>query len=154
MTEIKNHYERQSYTATDFYQRYISTIELGTSYDVDYWTYCNIIYDYFKFIRDQILYESKEFILPCRLGSIQIVKHKPKNYSGKSLRYDWKSMREEGKPMYYLNQHSDFYKYRYYWRKQDCLFTNKGKYMFIASRDNKRTLAKIIFNKEQDYMPI
>lgn len=146
-------YVRQNFTIVDFYNRYKENIEQDTIYDIDFNTYRAIVFDYFKFIRDQI-FDGKEFFLPCRLGTIQIVKHKPKNYSGKSLRYDWKSMREMGKPMYYLNQHSDFFKYRYYWSKKDCLFTNKGKYMFIASRDNKRTLARIIFNKEHDYTPI
>lgn len=146
-------YQRQSYTVTDFYEHYRQQIEKGTSYDIDFDTYRAIIYDYFKFIRDQIL-DGKEFYLPCRLGTIQIVKHKPKEYSGKSLRFDWKSMREMGKPMYYLNLHSDNFKYRYYWSKQNCLFPNKVKYMFIASRDNKRELARRIFSKEHDYTPI
>ena len=29
--------------------------------------------------------------------------------------------------------------------------TNKGKYQFVASRQNKRDLARIIFNREHDY---
>lgn len=146
-------YVRQNFTIVDFYNRYKENIEQDTIYDIDFNTYRAIVFDYFKFIRDQI-FDGKEFFLPCRLGTIQIVKHKPKEYSGKSLRYDWKSMREAGKPMYYLNEHSDFFKYRFLWSKKDCLFTNKGKYMFIASRDNKRMLAKIIFSKQHDYTPI
>ena len=146
-------YVRQNFTVVDFYNRYKENIEQDTIYDIDFNTYRAIVFDYFKFIRDQI-FDGKEFFLPCRLGTIQIVKHKPKEYSGKSLRFDWKSMKELGKPVYYLNAHSDFYKYRYYWSKKDCLFTNKGKYMFIASRDNKRTLAKLIMSKQKDYTPI
>ena len=146
-------YVRQNFTVVDFYNRYKENIEQDTIYDIDFNTYRAIVFDYFKFIRDQI-FDGKEFFLPCRLGTIQIVKHKPKEYSGKSLRFDWKSMREMGKPMYYLNEHSDFFKYRYYWSKKDCLFTNKGKYMFIASRDNKRTLAQLIKSKQKDYTPI
>ena len=153
MTELKIRYQKKSHTITDFYQSYIKDIELGSSYDVDFETYQKIVYDYFKFIRDQIL-DGKEFYLPYRLGTIQIIKSKPKTYTSKSLRYDWKAMKELGKPVYYLNEHSNGRKYRYYWRKQDCLFTNKTKYMFIASRDNKRTLAKIIINKEHDYVEI
>lgn len=146
-------YQRQSYTVTDFYEHYRQQIEKGTSYDIDFDTYRAIIYDYFKFIRDQIL-DGKEFYLPCRLGTIQIVKRKPKTYTSRSLRFDWKAMKELGKPVYYLNLHSDSYKYRYLWSKQQCLFQNKSKYMFIASRDNKRTLAKIIKSKQHDYVEI
>lgn len=97
---------------------------------------------------------SREFKLPYRLGSIQIVKHKPKEYTGKSLRYDWKSMKELGKPVYYMNDHSGGMKYRYFWSKKDCLFTNKTKYMFVASRANKRNLATLIFNKQCDYIEL
>lgn len=146
-------YSRQSYTAKDFYESYKQDIEPDTVYDVDFDTYRAIIYDYFKFIRDQIL-DGKEFIIPYRLGSIQIIKSKPKTYTSRSLRYDWKAMKELGKPVYYLNEHSDGRKYRYFWSKRDCLFVNKTKYMFIASRDNKRTLAKIILNREHDYIEI
>ena len=146
-------YSRQSYTAKDFYESYKQDIEPDTVYDVDFDTYRAIIYDYFKLIRDQIL-DGKEFIIPYRLGSIQIIKSKPKTYTSRSLRYDWKAMKELGKPVYYLNEHSDGRKYRYFWSKRDCLFVNKTKYMFIASRDNKRTLAKIILNREHDYIEI
>nr|DAL01669.1 MAG TPA: hypothetical protein [Caudoviricetes sp.] len=31
------------------------------------------------------------------------------------------------------------------------MLTNKGKYQFVASRQNKRDLARIIFNREHDY---
>lgn len=145
-------YSRQSYTAKDFYESYKQDIEPDTVYDVDFDTYRAIIYDYFKFIRDQIIQEGKEFYLPYRLGTIQIIKRQPKTYTSKSLRYDWKSMKELGKPVYYLNEHTQGFKYRFHWLKQDCLFTNKTKYMFIASRDNKRWLARILKNGERDYV--
>ena len=93
----------------------------------------------------------KEFKLPCRLGTLQIIKHQPKEFSGKSLRWDWKATKETGKPVYLLNDHSGYFKYRFYWCKKNCLLTNKSKYQFIASRENKRTLAQIIFNKLKDY---
>ena len=95
---------------------------------------------------------SKEVKLTCRMGTLQIVKHQPKEYTGKSLRWDWKSTRELGKPVYYLNEHSNFFKYRFFWSKQDCIIPNRIKYMFVASRENKRDLAKLIFSKQCDYI--
>lgn len=142
--------EKQSYTVLDFYLRYIEDIEKNTSYDIDFSTYRAIVFDYFKYIRDQI-FDGKEFKLPYRLGSIQIIKHKPKEYTGKSLRYDWQAMKQLGKKVYYLNEWTNGYKYRYFWSKKDCIFPNKTRYMFIASRANKRDLAKVLKAGLHDY---
>lgn len=144
-------YKRKSYTIADFYTSYKQYIEQGTSYDVDLKTYKAIVTDYFKHIRDEIMQNCKEFKLPCRLGTLQIIKHQPKEFTGKSLRWDWKATRETGKPVYLLNEHSNFYKYRFHWSKKDCLLANKSCYQFIASRDNKRNLAQLIFNNLKDY---
>lgn len=143
--------KRKSYTITDFYDSYKQYIEEGTQYDVDLKTFRAIVTDYFKYIRDQIMQESKEFKLPCRLGTLQIIKKQPKEFTGKSLRWDWKATKELGKPVYLLNEHSDFYKYRFYWNKQNCIISNRGRYMFIACRKNKRDLAQIIKNHLKDY---
>lgn len=147
----KAKYNRKSYTMADFYESYKQYIEQGTQYDVDLSTYKAILIDYFKYIRDQIMQECREFKFPCRLGTIQIIKHQPKEFTGKSLRWDWKATRETGKPVYLLNEHSSYYKYRFHWSKKGCLLTNKGKYQFIASRQNKRDLAQIIINNLKDY---
>lgn len=144
-------YRRKSYTVADFYTNYKKSIDPNTQYDVDLKTYKAIVTDYFKYIRDEIMYNCKEFKLPCRLGTLQVIKHQPKEFSGKSLRWDWKATKETGKPVYLLNDHSGYFKYRFYWCKKNCLLTNKSKYQFIASRENKRTLASIIFAKLKDY---
>lgn len=148
----KLNYNRKSYTITDYYLSYKDYIEEGTQYDVDYTTFRNIVSDYFKYIRDEVMLNSKEVKLPCRLGTLQIVKHQPKEYTGKSLRWDWKSTRELGKPVYYLNDHTGGFKYRFHWSKQGCILKNKSKYMFVACRTNKRSLCVIIKNKQCDYI--
>lgn len=145
-------YSRKSYTIADYYLSYKDYIESDSIYDVPYETFKSIIIDYFKYIRDQIMLESKEVKLPCRLGTLQIIKHQPKEFTGKSLRWDWQATKQLGKPVYYLNEHSNNYKYRFHWSKQGCLLRNKGKYMFIACRTNKRNLAKIIKNRQCDYI--
>ena len=152
MTE-KTNFKRKSITVTDFYLYYKSSIEKDTVYDVDLRTYRNIVTDYFKYIRDWI-FDSNMFLLPCRLGTLQIVKHQPKNFDSRSLRYDWKTMRELGKPVFYLNEHSNYFKYRFHWGKSKALVHNIGKYTFIATRTNKRDLAQIIFNKQKDYVEV
>lgn len=147
-------YRRKSYTVADFYTNYKKSIDPNTQYDVDLKTYKAIVTDYFKYIRDEIMENCKEFKLPCRLGTLQIIKHYPKEFSGKSLRWDWKATKETGKPVYLLNDHSGFFKYRFHWSKKNCLLTNKSKYQFIASRENKRKLAAIIFQGLKDYVEL
>lgn len=150
MTE-RLEYQRKCYTIADFYLSYKKYIEKDTPYDVDLKVFKSIVTDYFKYIRDEVMLNCKEFKLPCRLGTLSIVKHMPKEYTGKSLRWDWKATREAGRPVYLLNEHSGYFKYRFFWSKKDCLLTNKSRYQFVASRDNKRNLAQIIFNKLKDY---
>lgn len=147
----KTNYKRKSYTIPDFYNNYKTYVEADTSYDVTLKVYRAIVTDYFKYIRDQVMQESREIKLPCRLGTLQIIKHQPKEYTGKSLRWDWKATREYGKPIYLLNEHSNGWKYRFHWCKKDCLLTNKTRYQFVACRQNKRDLAQIIFAGLKDY---
>lgn len=144
-------YQRKCYTIADFYLHYKKYIELDTVYDVDFKTFKEIVSDYFKYIRDEVMLNCKEFKLPCRLGTISIVKHLPKQYNGQSLRWDWKATKEAGKPVYLLNEHSNYFKYRFFWSKKNCLLTNKSRYQFVASRDNKRNLAKLIKGNLKDY---
>lgn len=142
---------RKSYTITDFYKSYRDYIVQDSPYDIDYRTFRAILQDYFMYIRDQIILESKEFKIPCRLGKLSIIKKLPKHYSSKSLCWDWKSTKELGKPVYQLNTHSGYFKYRFFWSKQKCILPNIGKYMFIACRANKRQLAQIIKQHLKDY---
>jgi hypothetical protein len=91
--------------------------------------------------------------MPFGLGYIVIAKYRPKTYTSKSLSIDYKSSKEEGKVIYYLNEHSDGYKYRLYWSKIPKTFIDRYKYQLNLVRENKRYLAKLIFNK-QDYKNI
>lgn len=149
--KAKLNYQRNSYTIADFYISYRDYITKDTAYDVQFTKFKDVLLNYFKYLRDQIMLESKEIKLPCRLGTIQIIKHQPKEFTGKSLRIDYKSSKEEGKVIYFLNDHSGNFKYRFLWSKKDCLVKNKIQYQFVATRANKRSLAQIIFNKEKDY---
>ena len=146
--------ERKSNTIPDFYQYYLTNIERDTVYDVDYTTYRKILTEYFKYLMSQVMDKSREIKLPCRLGTLSIVKRRPKNYDSKSLRIDYKESKEQGKIIYFINDHSDFFKYRFYWNKQNCMTPNKSKYQFVATRANKRRLAQIIKNRLCDYVEI
>lgn len=149
--KAKLNYQRKCYTIADYYISYRDYIAKNTAYDIPFTKFKQILLDYFKYLRDEIMLNSKELKLPCRLGTIQIIKHLPKEYTGKSLRIDYKLSKEEGKAIYFLNEHSGNYKYRFYWSKKDCLVKNKKQYQFVATRENKRNLAQLIFSKTIDY---
>ena len=149
MQTEKLNYNRKSYTIADYYVSYKNYIEQDTVYDIPYSTFRNIVSDYFKYIQQEVIEGSKEFKLPCRLGTLCIVKRQPKNFDSKSLRIDY----HESK-VYFLNEHSDYYKFRFLWSKKNSLLINKTRYQFVATRANKRRLAQIIKNKEHDYIEI
>ena len=77
--------ETKSYTGKDFYKSYIDYVGDNPLYQVEYRVFRDIINDYFKYLRDELIENGKEIKLPCRLGTLSIVKHKPKEYSGRSL---------------------------------------------------------------------
>lgn len=140
----------KSYTIKDFYKYYIEQNPQG----VDYKTYRAIMEDYYKIIRNEILYSSTELTLPYRLGTVRIAKYKPKTYTGKSLSVNYKLSKEVGHKVYHLNEHSDGYKYRLYWHKD--LKSNYSIYRYSLNlvRAAKRELAQIIKHKLTDYPEI
>ena len=144
----------KAYTIKDFYNYYLSYISDNPLYHIDYKTYRNILTDYFKFVRDEIIEEGKEFKMPCRLGTLFIIKHKPKQWNKRSLRIDYYTSKMYNKMLFHLNEHSDGYKYRFYWSKLKSLIPNKIKYQLVVTRHNKRRLCEIIKNKQRDYVEL
>ena len=143
-----------SYTIKDFYEYYLSYVNKSDIYQIDYKLYHSILIDYFKFIQDEIVEQGREFKMPCRLGSLFIMKRKPLKWDSGSLRIDYKTSKDLGKVVYHLNEHSDGYKYRFCWSKVKSMVPYKIKYQLIVTRHNKRRLAHIIKNKERDYVII
>lgn len=142
----------QSYTVKDFYKNYIDNIADNHLYKIPYDIYRKIITAYFRYLSNEIIENGRNVKLPCRLGYVEIIKHKPKEWSGKSLRIDYNRSKELDKVVYHLNAHSNGFKYRFYWSKQDAIVINKSKYQLVMTRANKRRLAQIIKNRERDYI--
>lgn len=146
--------ETKSYVGKDFYKSYMEYVDDNPLYQVEYRKFRDIINDYFRYLRDEIIENGKEVRLPCRMGTLQVVKHKPKTYTSKSLRIDFKATKEAGKTIYHLNEHTNMYKYRFLWSKQNMLTKNKTKYQLIMTRANKRRLAYLLKNRIRDYIEI
>lgn len=146
--------ETKSYTGASFYKSYLEYTENNPMYFVEYRTFRDIINDYFKYLRDELIEEGREIKLPCRMGTLCVVKHKPKTFTSKSLRVDYAESKKQGKIMFHLNEHSNYFKYRYYWNKQNMLTKNKTKYQLVMTRENKRRLAYILLHRLRDYTEI
>lgn len=139
---------KKSFTIRDMYKAY-KNIDENTSY----LRFKRILEQFNTNLLDLLLNASEGFKMPHRLGFICIVKYKPKTYTNKSLSKDYKTSNELGKTIYHLNEHSDGYKYRLYWSKNENTFPDIYKYRLSLVRANKRKLAQLIFNKH-DYINI
>lgn len=139
---------KKSFTIRDMYKAY-KKIDENTSY----LRFKRVLEQFNINLLDLLLNASEGFKMPQRLGFICIVKYKPKTYTNKSLSKDYKTSNELGKTIYHLNEHSDGYKYRLYWSKNENTFPDIYKYRLSLVRANKRKLAQLIFNKH-DYINI
>lgn len=142
--KIRN--RKQSYTTYDIYNNYDKRDQ------VHYSTFRNIV-DKMNDSILSVLQNGQNYKLPCSLGTVQIVKYKPKEYNKHSLSIDFNESKKLDKRIYHLNEHSNGYKYRLYWSKQPFSFTNRYKYQLCFTRANKRQLAQLIFNNK-DYLDI
>ena len=142
--KIRN--RKQSYTTYDIYNNYDKREQ------IPYSTFRNIV-DKMNDSILSVLQNGQNYKLPCSLGTVQIVKYKPKGYNEHSLSIDFNESKKLDKRIYHLNEHSNGYKYRLYWSKQPFSFTNRYKYQLCFTRANKRQLAQLIFNNK-DYLDI
>lgn len=148
--DLKIRKNKQSYTTIDMYRYYVSK---NIDSNVSYVRFKRIIDEMYKIILEYIQNRSESFKMPYGLGYVMVVKYKPKSYNTKSLSVDYKQSKIQDKKIYHLNEHSDGYKYRLFWSKQPYTFSDRYKYQLSFVRENKRRLAKLIFNR-QDYIDI
>ena len=150
------------YGRTDMYKHYNKTVNgKPERFQLSYSDFSKVLNKFNKDITTLIMKDAHEFILPKRLGIIRIKKYKPKlkldeegNLKTKYLPVDWKSTnelwanneeaRENKKRVYYLNNHSDGYRYLWYYSTYRSALPNKSLYRFIPTRTNKRDLSRLI----------
>jgi hypothetical protein len=144
---------KQSYNEIDFYNYYTEYVD-NDLYRIEKSLYKEIIFEFFKHIRDTFIEQGRSIKLPCRVGRLQIIKKKPKNWLTSPKAIDYKTSKELNHIVYHLNDHSNGFKFRLYWDKQDCNIPNKHKFQMKLCRDNKRHLAYLIKSKIQDYQEI
>lgn len=140
------------YTMGDMYNDYIKNVEPGSPYDISYLDYVDIVISYNKSIINR-LYDGFKVSLPYNLGQLQIVKKKMyfKSQLNKRKGIDWAATNKYGKVIHHLNEHTDGYKYLYYWDRKISRVSNCKSYRFVPTRTLKRTLAKLIKTDNKDY---
>tara|TARA_R110000764_G_scaffold20407_2_gene52397 strand:- start:113 stop:562 length:450 start_codon:yes stop_codon:yes gene_type:complete len=103
---------------------------------VDYTTYMEIN----RVAGDKIVEElaqGKEVVLPSRLGTLRLYKHKQ---SKKKKHVDFKLTKEYGKTIYHKNLKTNGYYFRLHWAKygQAANFKNKSVWAFSVTRSQQR----------------
>lgn len=141
---------KRSYTIYDMYKPFVNE---NIDVEVSYSDFKAVLDSCNKFILETLQNSSEGFKMPYGLGYLIIVKYLPKEYSDKSLSCDYKTSKQLNKKIYYLNEHSNGYKYRLYWSKLPKTFSDRYKYQLMFTRQNKRDLAKLIF-KHKDYINV
>jgi hypothetical protein len=144
------------YTMPDMYKDYLNKIDKNTPYDISYSLYRDIVSLYNKKIYDKLL-EGFNVILPYKLGSVQIIKKRMyfKTQQNKKLGIDWENTNKYGKLIHHLNEHSDGYKFLFFWDRYKKMSTPNSKYYkLIPTRTLKRELASIIKKDKKDYFEI
>lgn len=151
MIESNITYNTKDYTIKDYYISYINSIEGDGLPLVSYKVYRSIVEEYFKYLADSIIEYGERMLLPARTGELCVIKYKT---NSDSLTYDYQASKKLGKPVWNFNDHSNGWKYRFYWYKKNLLINNCTKYQLVMTRTNKRRLAAIINNKERDYIEL
>jgi len=144
---------KSPYTLQDMYKEYIKDKEIGSPYHIPYKDFVHICTEFYKGVSKHIL-DGGIYFLPYRLGNISVVKKKPVKMTRYSLSPDWANTQKYGKLIPHTNDHSDYYKFRFHWSKTDCYVKNKGKYRMVFTRENKRTLAKIVKSGDYEYFEL
>ena len=134
------------FTLKDAYKKYkdVAIKEL----QVDFKTYKKVCKEFNKEIFTDIIEDNLPFKMPCRLGVLRVKKSKM-NYKDKNkLKVDWKTSKEANKIVYHLNDHTNGYKFRFWWEKRGPI-KNLSVYSFTPIREYKRLLSSILKDKNR-----
>jgi hypothetical protein len=133
-------------TFKSFYKEYAYKYDIRDNRYVTQKQYLDTLQTFFKLLSKNILEEAYEYKIPHRLGYLKIIKFK--GHKKKSI--DWKKTNEfkekhgVNKMIYHTNYHSQQYAARWHWSKREAMLHGKSLYRFVPTRNNKRTLARLI----------
>lgn len=126
--------------------------------DIGKQIFVSVCLRYGDLLMNSILYEGKKAKLPCGMGSMEVLKFKPRIFdkTGRiTLFIDYQATRQAGKVVYRTFEARDGYAFRFKWTPASCV-KNSRYYTFRATRDgndtNRQKLRDIYHNHpEIDY---
>ena len=147
------------YTLKDMYEGYVEYVlkDSRSPYALRSADFVTLVNEFNKNVQQNVL-DGKEFVLPAGLGRIKVVKQKPLcAIVTKQTHVNWVETRKAGKYIYHTNEHSDGYIYKIRWenhRHMGAGSMRAHKYYIVPCRSFKRTLAKILKGRKNDYFMI
>lgn len=116
-----------------------------------------ILEDYYKLLMEGLIYKAKVYEFGHGLGHLYIQKKKMKlQYlqTENKMQLDYRTSMKTEKKVFHLNEHTNGFRMKFKWAKTGSQkFSNKYKYLFLATRHNKRALAKrLLTDKTADYL--
>ncbi len=132
-------------------EAYNNFLKANPKVELSFENYKCIIYTYNQKLADYLLETGEPIKLPFGLGTIVINKYKPKtsriSASGKEIpnySINWQETKKIGKYIYYLNAHTEGYKYYFMWNygkaKMKCAYIWKYEMARVHSRQLKTNL--------------
>lgn len=162
LQDKRNHKIKSHYGKADYYKHYCKTVKNPLPKE----KYYKILEDYLEEIRNLIGKEGKTYILPQRLGKIQLRKIKGEiklNDDGtirNNLTINWKetkklwnenpAAKEKKIKIRYLNEHTDGYSFKLVYLKYNANYKNKSAYKLSINRQMRRLTKGAILNGKVD----
>lgn len=139
---------KKSKTLSNIYNKYEYKFKPRSEHYLDKRQFVDIAVDICKEIYNYLI-EGGIYKIPGYLGKLQIVKTKT---SKERRKVDHARSKVLGTVVYHTNRHSNGFHAKVIWRKsgREALFVGKSLYRFTFTRTNKRSLAKLI--KDKNYI--
>lgn len=143
------------YTFKEMYDHYYKGLVDGENSPlyVTYDMYVKICSDYYKAVMDLILEDGLTYKIPHGLGTIKVAKRKVRLSTARRIPIDWQATFKYNKKVYCLNEHSNGFRYFFYWSKPNT-YKSKFLYRLVFTRQNKRRLANLIKKHNKDYFEV
>lgn len=161
--DVRNHRVKCDYGLNDYYKHFIK--ETGATH-ISGSQFSEILKEFNSHVRDRISKKGAEFIMPHRMGKIELRKFKPEvvvTDDGKiknNLPPNWKETwelwkenpkaREQGVKIRYTNDHTGGYTFRVSYIRSKANYRHKSIFNCKFNRDLKRQLSKSIFEGRID----
>ena len=142
-------------------ENYKNFCEQHPSISISFKDFIKIIKTYNQNLINHLIETGDKVKLPYGIGDLRIVKYKPIKTkitkSGKELpnyTIDWIETKKAGKYIYYLNDHTEGYKYLFMWKWASSRLKHAEIWSFKASRIHSRRLGALLKKPNSHYRDV